>query len=468
MEPLPPPQRIDPPKPDLAPAAGPKALSARWKVGLCILMCLVIAGLGKVSSDMWKDSGFATPPSPKVPGESRQIRGTRAFTGIPKGADSPEGRAAESLLMELTAAAKKKDSAALSRIFDVDRTVTECQRVPGFPRLTQLEKARFITGIVRGITENAVGTVVYHWQSVQLRKVQPSDDGEDMIVYSRHFNDPVGRTHWRWWMTRVDGRWRIYDQEEFQTGLRMTTAICQGLSVADRPGGTEGLRSRMSDLALASNLMLRGQTEQAAKIMTALESDRELPRAYKDMVLLWKGMLRVQQGRGAEGLLVLDGLPNKGRDNPAADLVRASAYLQLGDFQKTIDHVRAFEMLLGETDDTTVISGAAQTLLGRIKEAAETYRRGLVDNPRSLNNLVGLAQVLPAAERNTLVPRFSGFPNPQEAFSRIARAWVASGDPTGLAELIAAHEKSNPGDPALEEYRQKLRQMKPASRPAAP
>src|SRR5262249_40416632 len=91
-------------------------------------------------------------------------------------------------------------------------------------------------------------------------------------------------------------------------------------------------------------------------------------------------------------------------------LLRARAYNDLSRWGQAVEQARTYVDLLGDDAGAYLEMGIALAELGRPEAAAAAFRKGLGDDPDSVENLKELRPVLPAEGRRNLPSTAPGCP----------------------------------------------------------
>src|SRR5205807_4591930 len=123
-------------------------------------------------------------------------------------------------------------------------------------------------------------------------------------------------------------------------------------------------------------------------------------------------------------------------DMPGVDLLKGIDFNDLGQFDKALKHLQAYQALLGH--DATVCRETVQALrgLGRDQEAAGVYRRALDDEPQNEELFLEFIRSLPPGEpRDDLAARFRKLADPRRSFDVYAEDCRAAHDGDTLEQL---------------------------------
>ena len=382
-------------------------------------------------------------------------RSVQSKSGTPR--DS-EGIAADEakLIAELNPLFEQLGEALLSeqadRIaphIDVDRYVDAIVRQDAFDRFSRRELEQFRvqmrSQLARGLARNgsALG-----WNRFEIRRARALGD-ETLIVFVRHWDTDEFTAKFRWWVAEDRGRWRFYDFEDLSTGIR--SSIMAANAAAATTDNPIELQRALGQVNQVKDALLRQDMETAR---TALQSivHVKLPAQVESLRWMQTAVVRLHDGDFDEALEALNTAESYNSDMPILSYLRGLAYNRLGQYEQALQSAKTYAALLGFDADVYRIVGNALVGLERLEEAAEAYRNGLLDTPDSLDNFVGLAQVLPNGEKDELETFFRRFRQPQQSFVPVCDALTAGGDVESIELLVGVFRELVPDDPNAEYY----------------
>jgi hypothetical protein len=357
------------------------------------------------------------------------------------------------------------DIPAVGRAFDVDRLVTELERIRAFDRLPGNGRPEFREGMRKGvggkIGEMLGANETVRWNRTDVRHVRWSADRHEVVVIAVHWNgeDDDVPFRCRWWLIRRPGGWKIYDFEELDMGMRLTRTVAslatpeilEGVARDPLPfqKATVGLREAIA-------LLSRGD---AVGADVALAPARVIPwptpvRAVLEFV---EGMILMGKGDPAAALARLEEAERLLPNMPANTLARGLALAALGRPEEALEAARKYRKEVGPDAMSFTLEGTALEGQGKTAEAAEAFRRALDEAP-TVNAFHGLRRVLPDANKGELGERLARAKNPQKLYDELAPAARLEGDTKAADALLDGLIKARPGSPRAmaEDIRRKV------------
>lgn len=320
-----------------------------------------------------------------------QVR--QALKGRPPLTEQEIAEQVKPLLQELGAALQAGNPGRIVVKFDQARMVDELAAADGGVPLLRNAQARrdFRRGM--GLTfamSLAKRSEVFQWDQTEIRKVKKLNNDEAVII-ARHKHPNGSSLKIRWWVTRRNGQWEIYDFENLDTAWRisaeMAAFVGQGL---DR---MRELGPALQNIIEASHAVAVNDLDGAEQRLAQVQKV-QLPSRFECLRQLVAGMISLQRGRFADSLEALDSVQRLQRDIPLTDFLRGVALNRLGKPDQALKHLRAYRDLLGEDDAICREIAEALNAQGRVADAIKEYRKALGFNSKDEELFAQLASLL--------------------------------------------------------------------------
>ncbi|MBI1918539.1 MAG: tetratricopeptide repeat protein [Planctomycetes bacterium] len=349
----------------------------------------------------------------------------------------------------LGAALRARNGTNIVDHFDMDRLADELIAMDFFPALIRRDRHSFVSGLrlgmVRAMRQEAF---LLEWADVEVRGVKRLSDDEAVLIV-RHRDKEGNFQKIRWWLIRRTGSWKVYDLEDLDVGLRISTAVA---SFADL--GMENLAGAANTMKHVRDALLAIATQQdadaAERHLRQAEGGR-LPPKLDSLRHLIRGMIGVHRNAFQDALKAFDQAHRCHPDMPILDLLRGLAHNRLGEWAKGLEYLEAYHRLLGDDPNVCCEMGLSLRGVKRFAEAAQSYRKALDMNPKDADALLGLLGALaPGDKRDDLGPRFAKLDDPRENFEHFAEDCRETQDADSVAHLVSAMRKIDPQFPAVD------------------
>lgn len=329
------------------------------------------------------------------------------------------------------------------RHFDPERTVAEL-RAFGFAEFNAGAKGtEFLKGFRQGMTRSLEKQApLLAWKDCEIKQVKKLRRLEAVII-ARHRHDEGAIAKMRWWVTKRDGTWRIYDMEDLEMGMRISAGASTLLA------GGPGQAQRLQEFARATeclrevinSLGVKHDVDAAERKLREIEHVA-LPRPYEAMRWMLTASIQIQRGQHRDALATLDRAHGFHAEMPILDLLKGMACNGLNERERALVHLKAYEDLLGDDANVCRELGFALHGLNRIDEARAAYRKSLDYNPREIDAFLGLLRTVGAGDAcDDLGPRFAKLGNPQASFEECLRDCQQARDAASLTALAQAMRK---------------------------
>jgi tetratricopeptide (TPR) repeat protein len=278
----------------------------------------------------------------------------------------------------------------------------------------------------------------------EIKSVKLLAAGDELAVIVRHRDVNGESSRIRWWLSKRTGSWRIYDLEDLDVGLRMTTFAAA--LVPDAAKGNLAWAVEARAIAEVRQAILAGDRDKADQILKRIAPVR-FPKEIEGCRWLIHGSLKLDRGNPAEALVDLDKAAEFNPDMPALDLIRAWGMNGVGQHAKALEHVAKYAALLGEDNETYHHAGVALAGLGRRDEALDRFHKALKDEPNSPGTLGELRKILPAGKKGELAEHFQRLTFPGRDFFNLADAAWKAYDLEAVEVLAKAMRERNAEEP---------------------
>lgn len=369
--------------------------------------------------------------------------------------DDATRRSLHAFFDRFTKAVREKDRFAIAESFDGRRIVEELI-AQGLPRreVRDIDRAArtLVSSIARSVTE-----VPGNWefQGCRIRMIKRGESNADLLLYLRvPADDTFVKT--RVWMSRTHGRWRLYDTESLEVGLRMSR-IMFGImhSLSNAPKKAEVIRRQVMTMRRLVGAIGNGDTLALQAIVNPANLDH-LPDDLKSMLPLARIVLKADDEQWEDILPLCDQALKLNPEMCCIHLWRATAFNQLERFAEAETSARRFLHELG--DDVDAYLSLATALAGQNKNnaARDALRKGLLDDPNSTDCLTALAALLDDDQKSEVGRYFSKMPLCKKLFPTVAIELIDEEDFAALDEILKAYRKIEPDDPRLACFQSEL------------
>ena len=384
--------------------------------------------------------------------EERREQLRQAFKDRKPLAEDEIARQVKALFDELGTALRAQAAAQIQSKFDLDRMMDELDAAGGGAlRLrTAKERRDFRPGLSQGIGQSlAQRGEVFHWIATDIRHVKKLNNDEAVVI-SRHKHTNGMSLKMRWWMTRRNGDWKIYDFEDLDMASRFSSEIAvllgQGLGRAAEIGRT------VKSIVEAIQAVIQEDLDGAEKKLAQVQGI-PLPPRQESLRQLANALVLLHRGNFADALKALDEAQRLHADLPLADFLRGIALNRLGKADQALKHLTAYRDLLGEDGEVCREVAEALREQHRFDEAAQEYRKSLDFNPKDGDAFLGLLRSIgPDSNKDDIGPRFAKLDNRRANFDVCAEDCEEREFPELLDPLVQTMRKLDPQYPPLDYY----------------
>jgi tetratricopeptide (TPR) repeat protein len=351
----------------------------------------------------------------------------------------------------LGGALRAADAKRIEAYFDVDRMGDEIIALGTLPLRTTKEKQDFKQGLRLGIGSSlAKAALLMHWTESDIRNVKKLNDQEAVVIV-RHKHPNGALLKMRWWVTRRSGTWKVYDFEDLDMGMRMSTTA--GSFAGQAIGRLAEIRRATSTLSEALQTVVLQQDPDGAEKKLQQVARVKLPKLLEVLRSLVRGLIRFQQGRYQEAL---DAFEEAGRfqaDMPVLDFWKGTTLNRLGKWDRALKHLQAYSDLLGEDAEVCRELGLALRGLKRFPEAARSYRKSLDLDPKDGEAFLGFLRSLGGSDnKDDIGARFVKLDDLRDNFDVCAEDCEEREFPELLEPLVLAMRRVDPDYVSVDYY----------------
>jgi predicted Zn-dependent protease len=397
---------------------------------------------------------FSAPPVPvrvQEDDEERLRQVKQAFGEQKPLAPADINRELTPLFDDLGADLRAEDGDRILAHFDLERMVEEFAAVTPLPLRTAKSRRDFVSGMRRGMGASmAKQAPLLQWTTSEIRHTKKLHDSE-MVVVVRHKHTSGASLKMRWWVTRREGAWKIYDYEDLNMGIRVSTNVAT--LVAQSVGKLPETALAVKTLAEAiQTVALQGNLDAAEQKLEQIERVK-LPTQFEAMRFFAKGLIHLRRERPKEALEAPEEAHRLRPDMPIVDYWKGVALNNLERYDEALKHLLAYSDLLGEDADVCREVGEALRGLGRFPDAARSYRKALDLNPKDPDAFLGFLRSLGGDDaKEDVGPRFAKLDNLRENFDVCAADCEERQFPELLEPLVQTMRRIDPEYPPVDYF----------------
>ncbi len=367
---------------------------------------------------------------------------------IAAGVEEPQtARELEPLFKNLAGAFHRRDGVAIVRLFDTDRAIERLveHRIITIPleeaRGREARKEALLHDLETGF---GIWAPQLAWSSADILHIRKQNANDFAVVVRHRVVAENLNFHFRWWITRRHGAWRVYDMEDIGLGhciSALTGVAAEGRELAE----LQRLRAAIGKLREArAAVVVRSDANAAERALQGVDAVALPPHLD---AIRWAVAALVPMERG-QPRGVLDAVA-KARahkaDLPVLDLFEGIGCNRIGQYEQAVPLLEAHNKLLGGDWETNRELGDALLGLGRRPEARAAYGRAFDENPQETNAFLGLLRATVPGEGNGEVEvRFRRFADPQRQFETLSEACRQRHDGAALERLALAMRSVDP------------------------
>jgi predicted Zn-dependent protease len=408
-----------------------------------LLALLCSTGNGQSKSAPKADANPASPKKPAT-GNNKPTRDASNAT------ERDDARAIRSVIKRLIEAVHSKDPSAVAEAFDTSRLFREIERQQVLVGMKSAERAAMRMSLASSFNESLVREFAENgWNRFGVHSVNVNEKHSEATAIVRML-DAKGRlaATVQFWLADIDGHWKVYDWEDSESIMRMSTHIGALTAVLRGQRGSEDIQRLLAAAQQSSS----GLPENAEQLLDE-SSGFAMPDVLEGARMLLYTQTRFAAGDPVKAEKCLAAASTLHSDMLVGAKIRAEICAAQGDFAKSLEHARSALTQLGDDPNTFARIGDCLVKLNNFPEAAKAYRKGLDSDPDSTRNLLGLASALPAGQKKELAQRFGRLDDPPSGAEQIAAGLQEAEDAEGLEVLLDEYEKQGIDPKQIEYYR---------------
>lgn len=463
QEPMP----VQPIRPLPPPLPPPSPSPRRSRRGVWITLGVLAAvGLGGAVVVWSQRQRYASlPPRVELTAEARRAEIVEAIATAPAEDDQERVFAIRESLLGFGKAVLANDTGGKAYL-DVDRMIAEFERVPEWPKVEARERADLRRGIAKGLDQWFVGRGrVTGFDELQVRSIRPvADRPGEVVVYARVKVEDVW-VPFRYWMIQTD-RWRMYDFEELNTGIRISTLMSRIMASA-LSGNAQKMQQLQDQAALVRNAingLVNGLYEETIRITDGLQRSTLPDEAYA-IGLVARGGSQMWLGQTDEALKTLREAERLKPDSPMTMLYLSQTLLNAGEYEEALKYAQQYRDNLGASALGNDKIGIALNHLGRPDEALVAIEQGLDEEGDSVEMLRTLSQIRTPAAGEAFARRVAAVELPPLSVRGLLTELDRDGNADALEHTLRTQNKAIAGTiderfftAALDEHREHFEQ----------
>lgn len=455
---------IPPPSPEQpSPARRPQPNRIQRSTGKpCLIVALVIGavmlltgcGVAVLVAIVWHMQPPRMNPVVRMEEdeEERREQLRQAFKDRKPLAENEIAQQVKPLLDGLGTALRLQDVHRILPQFDLDRMMDEVAAAGGgaLPLRNAKDRRDFRRGLSQGLGPSlAQRGQVFHWDATDIRNIKKLNNDEAVVI-ARHKHSNGMSLKMRWWVTRRNGDWKIYDFEDLDMASRVSSEMAALLG--EGLGRAADIGRAIKNIVEAIQAVIQEDVDGAEKKL-ALVQGIPLPPRLESLRHLANGLVLLHRAKFAEALKALDEAQRLHADLPLADFLRGIALNRLGKPDQALKHLTAYRDLLGEDGEVCREVAEALREQHRFDEAAKEYRKSLDLNPKDSDAFLGLLRSLGSdSNKDDIGPRFAKLDNRRANFDACAEDCEEREFPELLDPLVQTMRKLDPDDPPVDYY----------------
>lgn len=350
----------------------------------------------------------------------------------------------ESVFADLKTACDIQSRVKFKQVFDVKEMLNCVEDQCDFDMPRNFNWPAFKEGAAGSFDTNfAEMTNQFAHDACQIKMIQPLNIDGRVLVYARLHHYEVGSSvKARFWLYRDQGRVKIYDFEEIESGHRITAALVNFLRTEVNANLTmakaQKLRTNSQRLLQVRDHILQTDYESANRILDLMKYN-ELIKPQQSIYLILKATVELHTENYAAAVEASDKLKRINSDAIIYLLLGAAAHNGLGNYEESISHAEQFQELVGPDSDALYWIAMSKAGLGQPTEAIELFRKSLDDNPNNFESLFELAMRLEEPDTE-LKTRFEQIVNKEYSFDILANAFEVHYRPELIKPLLDAYK----------------------------
>lgn len=296
----------------------------------------------------------------------------------------------------------ESDGDAFADQIDLDRMIEATEEVAGRILFETESRDALRNGMRAGLARAAVNIgppPLLAWESVEVKRIRVDEDKGEAKAYGRiRFKSGV-KIKFRFWLIRSKDRWRLYDFESLEDGLR-ASVILAALSKEPRdPKKLKRLSLAMRKFQEGVSAFAEGDLERSFNAVEEARRLTDLPVMRSNFDVL-EAAIRLAYGELDRAHELVDRAAEHRPGFPLFHHLKAQIFFEEGRYEECLAAERKHIEVLGDDVDAWLTIGAAHEELGNPREAALAYHKGIACDDDDFDNRFNLAVLLLGQEKN--------------------------------------------------------------------
>ncbi len=327
--------------------------------------------------------------------------------------------------------------------------------------LNDMQRQGFKLGMAKGLQRFDQSIKMMAFDDHRIMRVD-TIDGNQRIVYVRHYDNDLGVTSQRrWWLFRTDDGWRFYDFEELSAGLRMMTlmglVLKNGLGQESDPWVPDVVR--VSTLLYTVDMTDPASIVKLKRPLLKLRKNQLPPDIQRFASMLYASCLQCE-GDFDGSIEELKAAKAGGYDSPMHFYQMGLNLYALENYEEALAAFKKHGEVLGRDSDALEMESDCLLELGRLDEARAVALEGLADNPNALGCLASLvvASTPEQIKESATVDLFAHSNEPAYAYEAALDYAIEMGYLPQARALFEIFKKGYPDNEYIFYYEQTLAQ----------
>ncbi|MFC1597228.1 tetratricopeptide repeat protein, partial [Planctomycetota bacterium] len=397
---------------------------------LLVLGAIFVCGLLAIGIIAWRITAVSDDPdewSPIVETQDEKYAAVAAaFNGDSLGADRRRLKPIRRLFNAIVAASEVEDNAAFTRQIDVNRLFAEMKHSGVMEPLAQLQQWTAVYSVRAGLQ------VPMCWDRYEIARVDFQANGEEAVVYARHWSPEDEEYPVRWWIVRGNQGWKAYDWNVLDYGIRASKEEAIFYFYQNDPRLDRYFQARQL-LYRVNYLMEEGDYEPVTEMMSEIEK-LDVLSLLRDDVRLQTGNMWLANGRINRAIACYRRV-RKPDAAPGTLHGLALCHGQRGQYARALEFASRYETLLGRSAGVSGMMAEWLLELGRKGEAVEQLQRSLSANPDQIDRLELLGFALDDDRKEVLVDYVRKVADPVETAESLGESFAYGVHNADLAAL---------------------------------
>jgi hypothetical protein len=125
---------------------------------------------------------------------------------------------------ELGAALRGGDPERLLEYYNLERMIDEFVAMQVFPKEISNNRRQFVTGMRQGMRQSLGRIALFlKWDETEIKHLKRLEGNEAIVITRHRLRGQPGSMKMRWWVTKEQGRWQVFDFEDLDSGTRVST-----------------------------------------------------------------------------------------------------------------------------------------------------------------------------------------------------------------------------------------------------